>query len=109
MAYKFLKSLSLASVLLVSTSAVHAILIGGVEFPDGAQSFADAVVSYSPGSGVSADYDDPTQALGTPDYPTGVIADGNGHVSLGGAGGELVLQFIDNFPKLFWIRFLNLT
>lgn len=88
---------SLLLLLLSLNSTAHAVLIGGVEFPNGAQSFADVVVSYNPvGSGVSTDYDDPTQALGVPNYPTGVIANGNGHVSLGDVGGSLVLQFVDN-------------
>ncbi len=59
---------------------------GDIEFPDGAVSFADAVISYNPGSGVGSSYDDPTQAEGIPD---------DEHVSLG-VKGILILQFKDN-------------
>lgn len=71
-------------------SNTHAVLIGGIEFPDGAVSFADSVFSYSPGADVGAVWDNPTAALGIPDYPPA----GNA-VSLGD-GGELILQFTDN-------------
>lgn len=64
----------------------------GVEFPDGAASFADAVISYTNTAGVSDLYDDPSEALGIPDYTEG---DGVDYVSLG-HGGELILQFTDN-------------
>ena len=65
-------------------------IIGGVDFPDGESSFADAVVEYLPGSGVGAGYDDPAAALGIPDYS------GPGdYVSLGDEG-ILTLKFEDN-------------
>ncbi len=62
----------------------------GVTFPDGDISFADSVYSYAPGTGVGLNYDDPTEALGAPDYvaPTGSVALG--------AGGVLVVEFTDN-------------
>jgi hypothetical protein len=69
----------------------NAALIGGIEFPDGAASFADAVVSYSPGTDVGSnsdgDWSNPDAALGTP---------GEGAVVSLGDGGVLVLQFTDN-------------
>ena len=65
-------------------------IIGGVEFPYGAQSFADAVISYTPGTSVGTNYDDPGTALGVPDY-SGVGT----YVSLGN-NGALVLEFTDN-------------
>lgn len=71
----------------------HAVLIGGVEFPEGAISFADEVVSYAPGSGVSAPHNVASKALGVPDY--NVSTDDN-YVSLGDIPGELVLRFVDN-------------
>lgn len=74
------------------TTNAGAVLIGGVEFPDGATSFADAVVNYSPGTNVGPGYDDPLGALGTPDYSG---AADNTSVSLG-IGGSLTLQFTDN-------------
>ena len=67
-----------------------AVLIGGVDFPDGAVSFADSVVSYSKGTNVGAGWDDPTAALGVPDF-----GPANTAVSLG-IGGILILQFTDN-------------
>jgi len=84
--------LSIAFVAFASmvVTQVHAVPIGGVEFPDGAISFADSVVSYSKGSNVGSGWDDPNSALGVPDYPGTNTA-----VSLG-VGGELVLQFTDN-------------
>ena len=65
---------------------------GGVFFPGGAISFADVVVSYSPGSFVLPPHRDPTRALDAPDF-TGEFASRT--VSLGNRG-ELVLQFKDN-------------
>lgn len=84
----------------------HAIPIGGVEFPQGAISFADAVVSYNPmawgGPAPSASNSDPSNALGIPEVPgnTSIGACGGApadcpFVSLG-RGGSIVLQFIDN-------------
>lgn len=71
-------------------SSAWAIPIGGIEFPDGPVSFADAVVDYSPGANVGPGWNDPSAALGVPDYPP----TGNA-VSLG-VGGSLTLAFVDN-------------
>jgi hypothetical protein len=72
---------------------ITAVEYGGVEFPQGAVSFADSVVAYSiNGGGVSAPHNDPSKALGIPD-----VANDDGYVSLGAAaGGFLVLEFLDN-------------
>lgn len=67
----------------------------GIDFPDGSISFADAVVSYTPGDGVSDFHRDPTKALGIPDSAPISSDQHEGIVSLG-AYGELVLQFTDN-------------
>ena len=86
--------ISFAGILLAAAEA-NAVVIGGVDFPDGAASFADQVVSYSPGTDVGSGpgvWDDPSQALGVPDYDAGTLT---GATSLG-EGGELVLQFTDN-------------
>ncbi|OQY27259.1 MAG: hypothetical protein B6244_11180 [Candidatus Cloacimonetes bacterium 4572_55] len=64
---------------------------GGITFPQGEISFADAVVSYTPGPGVSSPYDDPTLALEAPDdteYTDNAVALGD--------EGVLVLRFTDN-------------
>ena len=70
--------------------------IGGVEFPLGERSFADRVVSYSPGTDVEAPHNQPGSALGAPDYPNPEeqVALGN---STSECEAELVLEFRDNF------------
>lgn len=75
--------------LLFSSSAL-AIPIGGIEFPDGLSSFADSVYSYSPGANVGPGWNDPTAALGAPDYPP------TGNAVSIGVGGHLILEFVDN-------------
>ena len=84
----FIKATIAASALALSMSASATVIHSGYTFEDNA--FADVVVSYSQGAGVGANYDNPNDALGEPDYssPTG-------SVSLG-RGGSLVLQFTDN-------------
>jgi hypothetical protein len=71
----------------------RAITYGGVEFSQGAVSFADEVIAYVPmGGGVSGDHANPANALGVPDY-----ANDSGYVSLGASdGGYLILKFTDN-------------
>ena len=83
---------TLFSIVMLSTYTASAAstTYGGVLFPDGDVSFADAVVSYSPGSDVGSPYDDASDALGAPDY-----SGNTGSTSLGD-GGELILQFTDN-------------
>lgn len=65
-------------------------VFGGVDFPGGAASFADSVVSYNPlfagGPAPSVANQDSSRALGTPD---------SSFVSLG-SGGRTVLQFTNN-------------
>lgn len=90
---------SLAGALLVAPVAAQAVLIGGVEFPQGAISFADSVVSYSVGAGgVSAPHQGSSNAVGQPNY-TGTNScpsqPGCSFVSLG-SGGTITLQFTDN-------------
>ncbi|WP_425450307.1 PEP-CTERM sorting domain-containing protein [Virgifigura deserti] len=86
---------------MLTATPASATLIGGVEFPDGTASFADAVVSYDPViiGGEPTDANRGTSnALGTPDYISGgacaVQADCS-FVSLG-SGGSITLAFIDN-------------
>jgi hypothetical protein len=82
---------------LVSYGA-HAELIGGVDFPQGPVSFADAVVSYSPTAGPSVPHQGAFNALGVPNY-NGVNNCASqaacSFVSLG-QGGSIVLRFLDN-------------
>lgn len=86
----------LASIALCASTAASATIFHGVDFPDGAASFADSVVSYDPAFGggtvPAAAYQDTSQALGIPNYPEGSDPE---YVSLG-AGGRIVLRFTDN-------------
>jgi len=87
----------------VFSSPAYTATYGGIEFPGGAESFADAVVSFVPGTGTGVAvnppgpgvngyaYNDPTNALG---YPN--LNNTRFFTSLGN-GGELVLQFTDNY------------
>ncbi len=71
----------------------------GILFPDGDISFADVVVSYAPGANVASPHDDPSAALGAPDWQSGGAG---GYASLGNPqtgetfGGSIILQFTDN-------------
>ena len=77
----------------VSTSAE---IFHGIDFPGGAASFADSVVSYNPAFGggavPTAPFQDASQALGAPNFPEGADPE---YVSLG-AGGRVVLRFTNN-------------
>lgn len=79
----------------------QAVLINGIEFPQGAISFADEVVAYAPvmvGTGPTAPHREPSRSLGLPDY-AGDNSCASGpectFVSLGD-GGTLTLRFVDN-------------
>lgn len=95
-AKKFNKSLSvvncmIAAIGLFASVSAHAEIFGNVDFPGGASSFADAVVSYEPtyggALGPEASARDSSQALGTP-----IVT---GYVTLGD-GGRITLRFTDN-------------
>jgi hypothetical protein len=101
-----LKVVALGSVILGLPTNAAAVLIGGVEFPNGAVSFADSVVLYEPlfgpGPAPSAANSEPSNALGVPEVPgsTAIGACSGApldcpFVSLG-RGGRLTLQFTDN-------------
>ena len=79
-------SLAAICLLTLSWQPVLADVIGGIDFPDGPVSFADAVISFSPGPDVAPPHLDANRALGVPD----------GDAMALGEGGELVLQFVDN-------------
>jgi len=81
---------TIAALMMTLSSNADASIIGGIDFPDGAISFADAVVSFDIGLNVSGNYDDPQDALGVPDYNGAT-----GAVSLG-IGGTLIVKFTDN-------------
>ncbi len=85
--------LSLVTILSINCAATA---YHGVEFPGGAASFADAVVSYNPvikNGQPTAPYRDASQALGIPNFTSG--DPDITYVSLG-SGGSITLQFTDN-------------
>jgi hypothetical protein len=95
---------SLVSILALAWAAPsQAELISGIEFPQGALSFADAVVSYAPGPGADAAFTSSLNSLGVPDVNTTngfscFLAPSTSNclfTSLGN-GGSLVLQFTNN-------------
>lgn len=92
-------SACLAMFALSSATLAASVTYDGITFPDGNVSFADSVVSYTPGSGFTGtaltNCQDASLALGAPDYVSG---DCDGYVSLGD-GGTLILQFTDNLLR----------
>lgn len=81
------QALSLTTVAIMAFPvASPAVPFGGIDFPQGLASFADAIVLFNPGGDVAAPHLDPTLALGAPD---GL------HVSLGDDG-ELIVEFLNN-------------
>lgn len=85
-----------AAMMLCGTA--RAVPIGGVEFPQGAISFADEVVSFTVGSGgVDPFFQTSSAALGLPDYDTGTQCGGSVCESVTlGSGGTIILKFTDN-------------
>jgi len=75
-------------------------VFGGIDFPDGAASFADAVVEYDPlfGGGPEPTVDtDPTKALGPPDSSASpALGSAACNCIPLGHGGQIVLRFTDN-------------
>jgi hypothetical protein len=75
--------------------------VGGILFPGGPESFADVVVSYSPGAGVGTSggqiFNDPAAALGLPNYngSTGAVSLGNANLPTPNPA-ELIVRFTDN-------------
>jgi hypothetical protein len=97
---RLMKNLLLGAILtggLASFNA-NAILIGGVEFPQGAISFADAVVSYSPTAGPTLPHQGAFNALGVPNYNNVNSCASQALCSFVtlGQGGSIVLRFVDN-------------
>ena len=90
---------------LVAAQTAAAVVYGGVDFPQGDVSFADAVLSYDPASGggsvpTDPNYVNPDRAIGPPDFVgdangSGGEFNGTGAVALGD-GGRLELLFADN-------------
>ena len=94
---KLLPLVVFSVLLLVPIGAQNALaeIFGGIDFPDGISSFADAVITYDGSFGVGPaptdlDFTDPLESLGPPDYVNPI-----GSVSLG-RGGLLEVRFDDN-------------
>ena len=89
-----------AAALAAACVGAQGTVIGGVEFPGGLSSFADAVAAYQPviiGGVPQQAVRNPATALGAPDY-VGANCSNPAichNVSLG-QGGSLTLEFIDN-------------
>lgn len=88
---------------LCCAAPTQAEIISGIDFPQGALSFADAVASYSPGPGPDPAFVEPANALGVPDVNTtnGLAcflspSTANCLFTSLGEGGSLILQFTDN-------------
>ncbi|AQQ72464.1 hypothetical protein SMSP2_02849 [Limihaloglobus sulfuriphilus] len=87
--------LTLTMTIALSCSCVHAETYGGIEFPNGDLSFADAVLRYDPlygGGPAPTAGTDPQAALGIPDW----VGNDDEHATLG-RGGLLELLFVDNY------------
>ncbi|MCB1133440.1 MAG: hypothetical protein KDN05_20135 [Verrucomicrobiae bacterium] len=84
----------LAAFVSIQAPGLRAEIFGGVDFPQGVASFADRVISYSPGipGQLSANFLDPAQALGAPNYQPGPEL---GSTCLG-VGGNIILEFTNN-------------
>ncbi|GAB5403864.1 MAG: hypothetical protein Aurels2KO_20950 [Aureliella sp.] len=77
------------------------VVFGGRVFDTGTLAFADGVTNYNPTAGggpaPAAGLDDPTAAIGIPDFAgTGEPGAGEGAVSLG-RGGRMTVEFTNNF------------
>jgi hypothetical protein len=83
--------------------AAQATVYNGIDFPQGAASFADSVVSFVPGSGAAAAFQEPMNALNAPDVNTtnGLAcfqapSTANCLFTSLGNGGVLTLRFTNN-------------
>ena len=87
----------------VVSSAAHAEIFKGIDFPSGISSFADAVVNYSPGlaGGLPTPGNrEPSHALGASDVVgigSACVSALNCHAVTLGDGGSITLRFTDNF------------
>ena len=93
---KMLTGLAMGLFMFGMVNIASAAIYGGIDFPDGAVSFADEWIFYNPTTDVLAPHNDPSAALGIPDYPPS-----SNYVSLGDEG-ILVLKFTDNSLTTSW-------
>ena len=89
------RTVSLAFMMTAASPHGTAEMFNGVEFPAGAVSFADRVISTAPSNPGPTDinFTDPAKTVGKPDYSGG--ASGTGSYTLG-HGGSIILEFRDN-------------
>lgn len=100
----FAQSVSATLVLsALAISTARADLINGIDYPQGALSFADEVVDFSPGPGPAAAFLDSLNALGAPDVNTtnglacfNAPSTANCKFTSLGEGGSLTTRFVDN-------------
>ncbi len=80
-----------------SGTSVDPATFAGIDFPGGAISFADEVVNFTAGTGVSGTFANQAAVIGAPDGPGrgAEPIDGTTTLSLG-SGGVLTVQFTDN-------------
>lgn len=88
---------------LLAVAPAPAAIYNGVDFPQGAASFADQVVSFTPGAGPAAAFLDANNSLGVPDVNTtnglacfSAPSTTNCKFTSLGDAGVLVLRFTDN-------------
>lgn len=101
-----MKSLSFAAPALgalLALGTAEAAIYSGIEFPQGAASFADSVDSFTPGAGPAAAFLSAANSLGPPDVNTTnglqcflAPSTSNCLFTSLGTGGSLVLRFTDN-------------
>ena len=88
-----------AAALACSTGGAHAVIFAGVDFPQGASSFADALTTFAPvitSGQPTAPHLVGTNALGAPNYDGATCTAGScTYVSLGD-GGSITVEFVDN-------------
>src|SRR5688500_16785679 len=89
-----------AAALMLSAGEARAVVFAGVDFPQGASSFADALTTFVPAISngqPTAPYLIGSNALGAPNYAgsTTCTAGSCPYVSLGD-GGSITLEFVDN-------------
>lgn len=96
---RLLATLLTGALLALGAAPSQAEVFGGVDFPQGIGSFADAVASFDPvikNGQPTAPHLNPLQALGAPDYAgAGCNSSTCTYASLGD-GGSITVQFIDN-------------
>jgi hypothetical protein len=88
-----------AAALALSAGSAHAVIFGGVDFPQGASSFADALTSFAPtvnNGQPTAPHLVGTNALGAPNYDGATCTIASCTYASLGDGGSITVEFVDN-------------